>query len=170
MEMTELEPQDAPPEFVGCPVCGRSGRVQRVSAAVAEGWRLPAPVPPTSYEWSPLLALLGIGGIGWTGLSMLNGSGVTDVTELVVAAWLAISGSRKSLRVFRRRKRIGAGKTAALESWNEAWLCAHCGIVYFQPGYEPAGVPLNRPLSYEQFKAEVYGVGGYRDLADGGKG
>ena len=170
METDELEPQDAPPEFVGCPTCGRNDEVQRVPAAVANGWRLPAATPQTSYEWSPLLVLLGVGGVVQFGLSALRGSDGPAFGELGVMGWVLVMGLRKSVAVFKRRRRIRAGRSAALASWNEAWLCARCEILYFQPGYEPAGVGLSRPLSYLEFQAAVYGAGGYRELADGNEG
>ncbi|WP_034268785.1 hypothetical protein [Actinospica robiniae] len=170
MDVSELEPQDAPPQPTGCPVCGRGENVQKVSGAVANGWRLPAATPQLRYEWSPVLVVVGCGGIVQFGLSILNGSDGPAFVGFGIMGWVLGLGLRKSVSVFKRRRRVRPGRTAALAVWNGAWLCARCGIVYFQPGYEPAGVGLSRPLTYLEFQAEVYGVGGYRDLADGNEG
>jgi ribosomal protein L37AE/L43A len=48
---------------------------------------------------------------------------------------------------------------------NDGWYCGRCGLVYFQPGYEPKGVALRQALSPAQFQHEVYRAGGYQDLA-----
>lgn len=166
MGIVEPEPQDAPPEPVGCPVCRRADGVRRVPAAVGDGWRLPAAAPAAKYGRPLLLAVVGAIGVCMGVTSWLQGTSSVDVVRFVFVCVLMVSGVRKTVAVSRRRKRIRLGEPAASAVWNEGWLCARCEVIYFQPGYEPRGVGLNRPLRYEEFQLEVYRAGGYEDLAD----
>jgi len=169
MGISELEPQDAPPELVGCPICRRADKAQPVSAAVGKGWRLPTVAPAAKYEWAPLLALLGAGGLVHTAPELLHETDTPTVFQFVVCGWLMLLTARKTVAVFKRRKRIRLGESDAGAVWNEGWLCARCEVIYFQPGYEPRGVGLHQPLQYEEFQLEVYRAGGYEDLADKGE-
>lgn len=172
MEVTEFEPQDAPPQLVGCPDCGWADEVQRVPMAAAAGTWFESAGPPQDLGRRPIWVLAG---------SVL----ALSCADAVVNAWHAGSLSASSVAmlgfvlcgaiavvnglgvvgILKRRKRIQAGKPAALAVWNEGWFCRRCGVVYFQPGYEPKGVGLHQALSPAQFRHEVYRAGGYEDLA-----
>ncbi|WP_405680358.1 hypothetical protein OG239_09470 [Streptomyces sp. NBC_00868] len=72
---------------------------------------------------------------------------------LLGAALLILSAVRIQ-RAFRAR--IAAGRDAAEEVWSRGWCCARCAVVHF------AGGPA---MSLREFRATVWGAGGYGDLA-----
>jgi hypothetical protein len=67
--------------------------------------------------------------------------------------------------IVRRRRRLIRGLAAAEEIWRHGWYCRRCDVVYFQPGYAPAGVNPQAPMSTGEFRALVFAAGGYADLA-----
>jgi ribosomal protein S27AE len=165
-----LEPRDAPPELTGCPYCQRADEVRRVPMAVEAGAGLAPAAPPVRFGKLPLAMLV------WSALAVaaaetavrgpVGTRGVRlDFLGVGVTGALAVVNALGVVGIFRRRRRIRAGKPAALAVWNDGWYCGRCGLVYFQPGYEPKGVALRQALSPAQFQHEVYRAGGYQDLA-----
>lgn len=183
---SNAEPEDAPPRLAGCPHCRRLDAVQRVPMAAEHredvrklaatpgsgrverrARRLEGPVPRVRYGWKPLVVAVGT---PWTvamGLGMLNGNvPAKALVELIVAGGLTWVNALGVIGMFKRRKRVRGGAAAALAVWNEGWFCNRCGVAYFQPGYEPAGVGLHQSLTLSEFRREVYRAGGYGDLAE----
>lgn len=169
---SNAEPEDAPPAIKGCPRCLSIGMVRTVSEAVRGGARLPAVAPDVRLagrrKWalvSGVLALIP----GWALADTVFGGGHAPVVPAFTVffgfAATSVLNSLGTIGILKRRKRIRAGRDAALAVWSEGWFCGRCGALYFQPGYEPKGVGLHQPLSPAQFQREVFRVGGYEDLA-----
>ncbi|WP_034268788.1 hypothetical protein [Actinospica robiniae] len=167
-----LEPQDAPPQMVGCPHCRRADEVQRVPMAAANGTWFEAAGPPQDLGRRPTRVVVGsILAVScadavfnaWHGGSL--GASTAAMFGFVLSAGTAVVNGLGVVGILKRRKRIQVGKPAALAVWNEGWFCRRCGVVYFQPGYEPNGVGLHQALSLAQFQHQVYRAGGYEDLA-----
>ncbi|MFB7462000.1 hypothetical protein ACFCZ1_00605 [Streptomyces sp. NPDC056224] len=72
----------------------------------------------------------------------------------LLGAVLLIVSAVRIRRAFRTR--IAAGRDAAEEVWSRGWCCARCAVVHF------AGGPA---VSLQEFRATVWGAGGYGDLA-----
>lgn len=170
-EVSRLEPQDAPPQPEGCPRCLATGMVVRIPETASRGWLLPAPWPDTPWGRRRTITLIMGGGTVLAGKVMIqswSGSGGSALVTWMPFAAFGLgtaAGALGLIGIRRRHKRVRAGWSAALAVWNEGWFCGRCGVVYFQPGYEPAGVGLCQPLSLEQFQTVVYRAGGYEDLA-----
>ncbi|MEU7601823.1 hypothetical protein AB0B78_09230 [Streptomyces sp. NPDC040724] len=85
--------------------------------------------------------------------------------ELLFLAWISgfallgavllIVSAVRTQRAFRAR--TAAGRDAAEEVWSRGWCCARCAVVHFGTG--PA-------MTLQEFRREVWGAGGYGDLAE----
>jgi hypothetical protein len=84
--------------------------------------------------------------------------GVISLLALVAAASLILPAV---LRWIAFRRLLEAGRPAAERLWSRAWYCGRCGTVYFAPqSGDPAGA-----LTFGDFRAVVWGAGGYGHLA-----
>lgn len=166
-----FEPRDAPPQVVGCPRCLDHGEVMPVPAAAGYGLNLPAAAPRVRFGRRPLGALW-FGGLAAmvAGYMIAAAAGTTRVSLPAALITFGVTGglsayfTRDVVRVLRLRRRIRAGQPAALELWMRGWFCRRCGMVYFQPGYEPRSLGLHQALSLSEFRVEVYRAGGYEDV------
>ncbi len=164
-EIGEREPEDAPPQPLGCPNCGCEEPVEPVPDAVRHG----APIDPATPQVRGIRGLV----VSWAATGLL----VEDISRpltkhlpaLVVVSLFALASASSTRDFVRRRRRVRSGRAAALAVWNEGWFCAHCGLVYFQPGYEPRSLALHEAVRPARFRREVYLAGGYEDLDIEGK-
>jgi hypothetical protein len=175
-----LEIQDAVPHFVPCPLCGQVDGVRRVPVAHDEAC---AEFPPRLVDELAVVPrrekrsgrVLGAGAASVAGVLFgagLVGVGTGDPGESVfMAVCFLACGALASIcsvgviGVSRRQARLARGLAAAEEVWRQGWYCRRCDIVYFQPGYAPAGINTRVPLATGEFRRIVFAAGGYEDLA-----
>ncbi|MBR7832136.1 hypothetical protein KDL01_02630 [Actinospica durhamensis] len=161
-----LEPEDAPPQVVGCPKCRRADVVAPVPAAVRRG----APIDPAQPSVRGVRGLV----VCWAVTVLMGADDVSwpltaHLPALAVVSLFALGSSSSTRDLVRRRRRVRSGRAAAVAVWNEGWFCARCGVVYFQPGYEPRNLALHEAVRPERFRREVYLAGGYEDMDVEGK-
>ena len=180
MASEALEIQDAVPRLVPCVSCGQMDGVVRVPVAHEEALvenRLRAvdelAVVPRRQRWvgrvsgAVVASALGLdlGVRAFTVGTAHVGVPVFLAIFAVASGVLATTWSLGAVGAVRRQRRLARGIGAAEEVWRHGWYCRRCDLVYFQPGYAPAGVDPREPLTTQEFRRIVFGAGGYADLA-----
>ncbi|MFJ1755132.1 hypothetical protein [Kitasatospora sp. NPDC088134] len=91
--------------------------------------------------------------------------------DLAFLGWIsafALLGAVTLFVLLRRgratRRRLLAGRPEAERLWAQGWYCERCGSVHFRP---PAGGTA-RAMTLQEFRAEVWGAGGYGHLVERG--
>jgi hypothetical protein len=189
------EIQDAVPRLVPCLLCGQMDGVVRVPVVHDEAceeykvrghdrYNLPVPaggsrlidelaVVPRAQKWvgrgvgAGAAALFGViigGNLVRVGTADA-GAFASLAAGLLVCAAFAAAWTLGAVGVVKRQRRLARGLASAEEIWRHGWYCRRCDVVYFQPGYAPAGVDPRTPLDTGEFRRIVFAAGGYADLA-----